>query len=75
MKCALSAAVSAALAPAACATHPQPADRVASGDSWEGIAARTGGLIPASELAVLNGFAAGSAPPAGQRIKTVIAGE
>jgi hypothetical protein len=35
----------------------------------------TGGLIPASDLAVLNGFAANSAPPTGQRIKIVIAGE
>ena len=48
---------------------------VRSGDTWPGIAARTGGVIPASELAVLNGFAANSQPPAGQRIKIVIAGE
>ena len=46
-----------------------------SGESWQEIAKRTGGLIPASELAVLNGFAPDSAPPAGARIKTVIAGE
>ena len=48
---------------------------VRSGDTWQEIAKRTGGLIPASDLAVLNGFAAESAPPAGQRIKIVIAGE
>jgi predicted Zn-dependent protease len=45
------------------------------GDTWEGITRRTGGLIPATDLAVLNGFAANSQPPAGQRIKIVIAGE
>ena len=48
---------------------------VRNGDTWQGIADRTGGLIPASDLAVLNGFAATSAPPTGQRIKIVIAGE
>ena len=48
---------------------------VRSGDTWAGIADRTGGLISASDLAVLNGFAAGSQPPAGQRIKIVIAGD
>jgi predicted Zn-dependent protease len=46
-----------------------------SGDTWQEIAKRTGGLIPASDLAVLNGFAADTAPPAGQRVKIVIAGE
>jgi predicted Zn-dependent protease len=48
---------------------------VRSGDTWQGIAERTGGVIPASDLAVLNGFASNSQPPAGQRIKIVIAGE
>jgi predicted Zn-dependent protease len=48
---------------------------VRSGDTWQSLADRTGGLIPASDLAVLNGFAANGAPPAGQRIKIVIAGE
>jgi predicted Zn-dependent protease len=48
---------------------------VRRGDTWQGIAERTGGLIPATELAVLNGFAANSQPPVGQRIKIVIAGE
>jgi predicted Zn-dependent protease len=48
---------------------------VRNGDTWQGIADRTGGLIPASDLAVLNGFAANETPPAGQRIKIVIAGE
>jgi hypothetical protein len=38
-------------------------------------AALTSGLIPASDLGVLNGFAANETPPAGQRIKIVIAGE
>ena len=48
---------------------------VRGGDSWQGIADRTGGLIPAIELAVLNGFAGNSQPPVGQRVKIVIAGE
>jgi len=48
---------------------------VRRGDTWQGIAERTGGLIPATELAVLNGFAGNSEPPVGQRIKIVIAGE
>jgi len=48
---------------------------VRSGDTWQGIAGRTGGLIHALELAVLNGYAGNSEPPAGQRIKVVIAGE
>jgi len=48
---------------------------VRSGDTWQGVADRTGGLIPATELAVLNGFAANSQPPVGQRIKIVIASE
>jgi predicted Zn-dependent protease len=48
---------------------------VRSGDTWQGIAERTGGLIPAGDLAVLNGFAANSQPPTGKRIKIVIAGD
>jgi hypothetical protein len=38
-------------------------------------AALTSGLIPASDLAVLNGSAPDTTPPAGQRVKIVIAGE
>jgi len=48
---------------------------VRGGETWQAIADRTGGLIPAPALAVLNGFAANSQPPAGQRIKTVITNE
>jgi predicted Zn-dependent protease len=48
---------------------------VRAGDTWQGIAERTGGLIPAGDLAVLNGFAVNETPPAGQRIKIVIAGQ
>jgi predicted Zn-dependent protease len=33
------------------------------GDTWQGIAGRTGGLIHAPELAVLNGYAGNSEPP------------
>jgi predicted Zn-dependent protease len=48
---------------------------VRSGDTWQGVSERTGGLIPAPELAVLSGCAVDSRPLAGQRIKIVIAGE
>jgi predicted Zn-dependent protease len=48
---------------------------VRSGDTWQAVADRTGGLIPAPELAVLNGFTANSQPPVGQRIKIVSASE
>jgi predicted Zn-dependent protease len=48
---------------------------VQRGDTWQGIAERTGGLISASDLAVLNGFDASTPPPAGRRIKIVIAGD
>jgi predicted Zn-dependent protease len=48
---------------------------VRSGETWQAIAERSGGLVPASDLAVLNGFPANSQPGAGERIKIVIAGE
>lgn len=48
---------------------------VRAGDTWQRLTERSGGLIHATELAVLNGFAAGSEPPAGRRIKIVIAGQ
>ena len=48
---------------------------VRRGDTWQGLAERTGGLIPASDLAVLNGSAPDTTPPEGQRVKIVIAGE
>ena len=48
---------------------------VRGGDTWETIAARSGGAIRASDLAVVNGFAPNSRPPEGRRIKTVIPGE
>ncbi|HNV03220.1 MAG TPA: M48 family metalloprotease [Vicinamibacterales bacterium] len=47
---------------------------VASGDTWQSIAQRTGGLVPAGELAIVNGHAPDSRPPVGRRIKTVTQG-
>jgi hypothetical protein len=44
-----------------------------SDPAWDRAVA--GGVIPAGDLAVLNGFAANETPPAGQRIKIVIAGQ
>jgi len=35
---------------------------VRSGDTWQGLAERTGGLIPASDLAVLNGYRPTASP-------------
>jgi len=46
-----------------------------NGDTWQGIAERTGGLIPAGELAIVNGFEPNSRPPAGRRIKIVTLGD
>jgi predicted Zn-dependent protease len=48
---------------------------VRAGDSWQGLAERSGGVIPASDLAVVNGFAPNSQPPVGKRIKTVTSGD
>ena len=48
---------------------------VRSGDTWQSIAERGGGVIPASDLAVVNGFAPDSQPPVGKRIKIVTSGD
>ncbi|MEZ5290757.1 MAG: M48 family metalloprotease [Vicinamibacterales bacterium] len=44
-------------------------------DSWQSIAQRAGqGLVSASRLALMNGFAVNVQPPAGTRLKIVVAG-
>ena len=46
-----------------------------AGDSWQSIAQREGrGLVPATSLALMNGFAVNQQPPAGARLKIVRAG-
>jgi len=47
---------------------------VREGETWESIAKRTGGLIRARSLAVLNDVAPETPPVAGQRVKVVVAG-
>jgi predicted Zn-dependent protease len=47
---------------------------VRSGDSWQSIAERSGGVIKASTLAVMNDAAPNSQPPVGARIKIVVGG-
>ena len=47
---------------------------VRQGDTWAGIAERSGGAIPAATLAIMNNAAPGSAPPVGARIKIVVGG-
>lgn len=46
-----------------------------AGDSWQAIAQRAGrGLITATRLALMNGFAVNTQPPAGTRLKIVVEG-
>jgi len=46
-----------------------------TGDTWQGIAQRPGrGLVPATRLALMNGFAVNTQPPAGTRLKIVVEG-
>ena len=46
-----------------------------AGDSWQSIAQRAGrGLVAATRLALMNGFAVNAQPPAGTRVKIVIEG-
>ncbi|MGD9904726.1 MAG: M48 family metalloprotease [Vicinamibacterales bacterium] len=45
------------------------------GDSWQSIAQRAGnGLVPATRLALMNGFAVNVQPPAGTTLKIVVEG-
>jgi predicted Zn-dependent protease len=45
---------------------------VRSGDTWAGLAERSGGAIRPESLAIMNHAAPGSAPPVGARIKIVV---
>ncbi|HXE80743.1 MAG TPA: M48 family metalloprotease [Vicinamibacterales bacterium] len=47
---------------------------VRPGDTWQSIAQRNGGIVPASTLAIINDHAPGDPPRAGERIKIVVAG-
>jgi predicted Zn-dependent protease len=47
---------------------------VRSGDTWQSIAARGGGLVRATELAIMNSYPVNEQPRVGERIKIVVAG-
>jgi len=47
---------------------------VRSGDTWQSIAERSGGVIKPATLAVMNDAAPNSQPPVGARIKIVVGG-
>ena len=44
------------------------------GDTWQGIAARTGNLVKPTTLAIMNGHAVNDPPRTGERLKVVVAG-
>ena len=47
---------------------------VRSGDTWQSIANRSGGVVKPSTLAVMNNAEPNSQPPTGARIKIVVSG-
>jgi predicted Zn-dependent protease len=47
---------------------------VRAGDTWQGIASRNGGLIRATDLAIMNDYAVNELPRAGESIKIVVVG-
>jgi predicted Zn-dependent protease len=47
---------------------------VRAGDTWQSIAERSGGVVKPATLAVMNNMAPGTPPPAGTRLKIVVAG-
>jgi predicted Zn-dependent protease len=47
---------------------------VRGGDTWEAIAKRTGGLVKASTLAIMNNYEPNQQPRSGDRIKIVVGG-
>jgi predicted Zn-dependent protease len=47
---------------------------VRAGDTWAGIAERSGGIVTPATLAVMNNAAPGSQPQPGRRIKIVVGG-
>ena len=56
--------------------HPNRVDlyTVRAGDTWQSIAARSGGAVDAQTLAVMNNLQAGAQPQPGSRIKIVVGG-
>jgi predicted Zn-dependent protease len=47
---------------------------VRAGDTWQSIASRGGGLVRATDLAIMNHYAVNEQPKPGERIKIVVAG-
>jgi predicted Zn-dependent protease len=47
---------------------------VRSGDSWEELSRRTGGILKPSTLAIMNNYEPSQPPRAGERIKIVVEG-
>ena len=47
---------------------------VRPGDTWAALAGRSGGAVKPEALAIMNQLAPGSSPPAGARIRIVVAG-
>jgi predicted Zn-dependent protease len=47
---------------------------VRAGDTWQSIAERTGGIVRPETLAIMNSTDPGQQPPAGERVKVVVAG-
>jgi predicted Zn-dependent protease len=45
-----------------------------AGDTWQGIAERTGNLVKPSTLAIMNGYAGNEQPRPGERLKIVVEG-
>ena len=66
---ALSASEAATIRP-----HRIDLHNVRGGDTWDSLAARSGGAIKAGALAVMNNAAPGSQPQPGTRIKIVVGG-
>jgi predicted Zn-dependent protease len=56
--------------------HPNRVDlyTVRAGDTWQGIAERSGGVVDAHTLAVMNNLQASAQPQPGARIKIVVGG-
>ena len=56
--------------------HPNRVDlyTVREGDTWQSIAARSGGAVDARTLAVMNNLQTGTQPQTGSRIKVVVGG-
>ena len=60
----------------AASIHPNRVDvyTVRSGDTWQSIAERTGGMMKPDTLAIMNNYEPAQNPRAGDRIKIVVEG-